>query len=125
MTETKAVTHTSMRESLLASRALRIQNAKPVCLILQSRQLCSWSQPFLAVHQGLLFATGCRRAMEVPVPLDYGVDTYRFPEDLRAYSWINIDSTQVRTTPLRTDHITEYGGRMVMVPFRGTAILLA
>ncbi|KAJ7131653.1 hypothetical protein C8R43DRAFT_956880 [Mycena crocata] len=46
---------------------------------------------FPAMYTAALFPTGCFEAILVPLAVDYGVQRYRFPEDLRTYDWLGFD----------------------------------
>ncbi|KAJ7510364.1 hypothetical protein B0H11DRAFT_1958658 [Mycena galericulata] len=55
----------------------------------RSETIESASPPFPAIYRGALFPAGAgAQPAIVPVPLDYGLGTYMFPEDLRAYAWV-------------------------------------
>ncbi|KAJ7264028.1 hypothetical protein B0H12DRAFT_1230784 [Mycena haematopus] len=61
------------KEDRILRTAVAIRNSQP---------------PFPRIYQGLLFATSCPTPFVVPVPLDHGLEDYRFPDDLRTYTWI-------------------------------------
>ncbi|KAJ7671633.1 hypothetical protein DFH06DRAFT_1178206 [Mycena polygramma] len=45
--------------------------------------------PFPAIYRGALFPAGATtQPAIVPVPLDYGLGMYMFPEDLCTHSWV-------------------------------------
>ncbi|KAJ7201231.1 hypothetical protein B0H12DRAFT_1244282 [Mycena haematopus] len=64
-------------------------NPKEDVILRTAHAVRTCQPPFPHIYQGLLFATSCRKPFLVPVPLDHGLRDYRFPDDLRAYTWIS------------------------------------
>nr|GAT50211.1 predicted protein [Mycena chlorophos] len=66
---------------------------------LRATTITSASPPFPEVYRGALFpAGGCGKPTIVPVPLDYGLDMYMFPDDLCTQTWVG---SQSASTPGR------------------------
>ncbi|KAJ6577360.1 hypothetical protein B0H19DRAFT_1370574 [Mycena capillaripes] len=61
----------------------------PTEIAQRSETIEAANPPFPAIYRGALFPAGeGAQPAIVPVPLDYGLGTYMFPEDLRTYAWV-------------------------------------
>ncbi|KAJ7467377.1 hypothetical protein B0H11DRAFT_1921415 [Mycena galericulata] len=50
--------------------------------------------PFNTIYDALIFPTSSSEPLVVPVPLDYGCDSYEFFEDLRVTQWVTLGQGQ-------------------------------
>ncbi|KAJ7169169.1 hypothetical protein C8R43DRAFT_1121059 [Mycena crocata] len=67
---------------------LRETNPKLDLVTKKKYAIMNCTPGFATIYEGLLFATSCPDCMLVPVPLDYGIQTYTTMDDLRAYTWV-------------------------------------
>ncbi|KAJ7101430.1 hypothetical protein B0H15DRAFT_943755 [Mycena belliarum] len=87
-------------------------NPKEVAVLLKVHAVKSCRPAFSAVYDGVLYATSCTSPFVVPVPLDHGIQTYRGPDDLRAYTWIQPTVLASQRVP-RTMSPTEVYGPLI------------
>ncbi|KAJ6570213.1 hypothetical protein DFH09DRAFT_1154377, partial [Mycena vulgaris] len=68
----------------------------------RSETIMTANPAFPAIYRGALFPAGARaQPVIVPVPLDHGLGTYMFPEDLRTHEWVGtpVTGTAARYKP--------------------------
>ncbi|KAJ7075978.1 hypothetical protein C8R43DRAFT_966266 [Mycena crocata] len=77
---------------------------------------------FPAVYSALLFPVESSTATVVPLPLDYGLSEYLFPEDLRTYTWLGFSASGL-IYPDMAGFVTKLNNYVWRHPFRNGELL--
>ncbi|KAK7032875.1 hypothetical protein R3P38DRAFT_3312987 [Favolaschia claudopus] len=90
--------------------------------IAERSQIIETSEPpFPAIYRGALFPAGAgAQPAIVPVPLDYDLGTYMFPEDLRFHEWIGSEPVPGAVVRFKPAWRMDGGSGVVYLAFAST-----